>query len=403
MSWINRLENIEFTITTGDGKMFKPLWKNGEKSKEFNISKYDFINVEGSFIDRKKASANQYPLIFWFQGEDNIEQCDEFELSANDNRYWTIEHPFYGTIKGQPTNLKRSDKDYNVTEVSVNFWESLTDDYPAAEISFKDEIQSKTNNLNKIAIDFAVENSVPKSSDSKNLLNGIPQLSAKFKPDSANFNNYNAAINKSLISASNLISEPFQAYQDFQDLISTPAFFISTVDEKINSYVESYQILAQSIESLFSKYFFESNGASILAGMCLSAINGTDNDFVTRNDIINVNNQINTIYEEYLETLDNNQVSIYEINDSWNANINIQNDLLDLITFTSNSLFLLSFNARQEREFELLKDSNLIVLTHRFVGLDVDDKNIDKFREINNIKNNELYKIKKGRTIKYFV
>ncbi len=97
------------------------------------------------------------------------------------------------------------------------------------------------------------------------------------------------------------------------------------------------------------------------------------------------------------------QVSIYEINDSWFANTIIQNELSDLITFTSNSLFLLGLNARQERSIQLLKDSNLIVLTHRFVGLDADDKNIERFRKVNNIKNNELYKIKKDRTIKYFV
>ena len=31
MNWKDRLTDIEFTITTGDGKVFTPLWKNGEK------------------------------------------------------------------------------------------------------------------------------------------------------------------------------------------------------------------------------------------------------------------------------------------------------------------------------------------------------------------------------------
>ena len=83
MSWQERLKDIIFTIKTGDGKTFHPLWINGEKSKEFNISKYDFINVEGSFIDRKKPQSNLYPLVFYFQGDDNIEQANTFEASVD--------------------------------------------------------------------------------------------------------------------------------------------------------------------------------------------------------------------------------------------------------------------------------------------------------------------------------
>ena len=141
MSWKDRLDNIDFTITTGDGKVFKPLWKSGEKSKDFNITKYDFIDVDGSLIDRKRPQSNAYPLVFWFQGDDNIEQSNAFEASADDNRLWTVIHPFYGTIKGQPTNLKRDDNNYNVTKVTVDFWQSIDGDFPVDEISIKDEVR----------------------------------------------------------------------------------------------------------------------------------------------------------------------------------------------------------------------------------------------------------------------
>ena len=76
---------------------------------------------------------------------------------------------------------------------------------------------------------------------------------------------------------------------------------------------------------------------------------------------------------------------------------------MSLVSFTSSGLFQLSFDARQERVYELTEDSNLILLTHKFLGLDADDKNMNAFRKINGIKNFEIYKIEKGRTIKYFV
>lgn len=403
MSWRERLDNIRFSIKTGDGKEFFPLWKNGEKSKDFNISKYDFINVEGSFIDRKQPQSSKYPLVFWFQGDDNIDQANEFEISANDPRLWTIEHPFYGTIKGQPTNLKRNDQNYNVTEVTVTFWESLTEDYPTSEISLTDETRTKTDALNLTALNFTVENVVPQPADINNMKDLTPVIGGKFEPTLDDFNTYRATVAKAFVSVDNLITDTETALKDFQEVVNAPALFVDSVANKLSSYVDAYETMKETIDNVFSKYQFESTSASILAGMCLSAINAQSSDFITRDDIETANDQIVSVYQDYLVTLDNAQVSIYEIENAWLPTLEIQQSLLDLITFTSNSLFLLSFNARQERTFELKKDSNLILLTHRLLGLDANDENINTFREINNIKNKELYKIKQGRSIKYFV
>ena len=38
MSWEDKLKNTPFRITTGDGKVFTPLWVNGESSVDFNIN-----------------------------------------------------------------------------------------------------------------------------------------------------------------------------------------------------------------------------------------------------------------------------------------------------------------------------------------------------------------------------
>ena len=403
MSWVDRLENITFTIKTGDGKEFKPLWKNGEKSKEFNVSKYEFINLDGSFVDRKKPQGNVFPLVFFFQGDDNIEQCNEFELSANDNRMWTVEHPFYGTIKGQPTNLKRDDKFYNVTQVTVDFWESIDGQFPNSEISIKDETRSKVDSLNAIASIFLVENSAPDTGDidlvkSLNVLTG-----SKFKPDNDSFTSYNNVISKAVKSADNLVTDTQTAFNDAQEVINYPAKFVTSVISKANSYYQAYETFKESISNLYSKYNFESQGASVLAGICLSAVNPEENDYITRNDIEAVNKILIDIYEDYLETLDNNQVDIYDVENSWSPNIQIQSSLMDLVVFTSNSLFLLSFDARQERLYETEEDTNLILLAHRFIGLDSEDKNLEIFRKINNINNEELFKVRKGTTIKYFV
>ena len=104
-----------------------------------------------------------------------------------------------------------------------------------------------------------------------------------------------------------------------------------------------------------------------------------------------------------METVDNAQVSRYDTVNEWSPNVSLQQALYDLFTESIASLYQLAFGAKQERIVEVMEDSNLFLLTHRYMGLDVEDKNLELFRNINNIKNDELFKVKKGRKIKYFV
>ncbi len=403
MSWQDILQNKQFTITTGDGKVFTPLWKNGETEVDFNASKYDFINVSKSFIDRKKEQSNKYPLVFWFQGEDNIEQSNEFETSAKDNRLWTVEHPFYGTIKGQPLKMSRKDTDYNVTEINIDFWESITDDYPSSVVSITDETQSKKDSIDEKALSNLNENAVPETGDIQKFIDKINKISGKFNAGVDDFNEYQNKVNKALKSADKLATAPTSAFEDFQAVINAPAEFGTSVYDRINGYSDAFNVLKENIGNVFDKYNFESQAASLVSGMCIAAVNPQENDFITRADIEAVNDVLIAVFEDYQQVLDDNQVDIYDVDNTWSPNGTIQQELASLVHFTSISLFELSFNARQERQFILDKDSNIILLTHRFLGLDENDENLDLFRKINNIKNKERFIIQKGRTVKYFV
>lgn len=402
MTWKDRLNDITFSITTGDGKVFTPLWKNGEKSKEFNISKYDFINVEGSFVDRKKGQSNLHPLLFWFQGDDHIEQCNTFEDSAANREPWTIEHPFYGTLKGQPVNLSRNDNNYGITEVNVSFWESITEDLPNSEISPKDEVRGMVETVNTISAQSFVDGSNPISSDIDFVKNSAIISGSKFEADADNYTDFQNTVSKGIKASDKIVTDTLESFYSLQKILVEPANFNDSVVRKIKSYINAYESIKEGLGTVFSKYYYESQGASIIAGINLTAINPNSTDYISTNDISNVNTLMLDLYSDYLETLDALQVDIYDVNNSWTPNIDIQTQLSLMVSFTSQQLFTLSFNARQEREYQLLEDSNLIILTHRFVGLDANDQNLEEFRQLNNIRNNELYKIKKDRIIKYY-
>lgn len=405
MSWINKIENVKFSIKTGDGKEFFPLWKPGEKSIEYNTASFDFIDVEKSLVERKKPKSGKYPLTFWFQGDDNIEQAQEFEDSAKDNRYWTVIHPFYGTIKGQPLSLSRNDSNYNITEITVDFWETIVFDYPKSNLSVQDNTLVKRDSImSNSALSYSSKN-VQKTEDIQKNKESNALVAKSFETIQSDETNvdYKNSLAKAQKSSENLLTNPNQAILDSQSLLSGPSFYDVQVLPKINAYKTAFNTLFRGFDSVADKLFFESQGATCLANLCNASVNyDYETDYKIISDVNYVSDVILELYNNYLTLVDGASVSNYDIDNNYQPNPIVQSELHDLVMFTIANLFDLAFDAQQERVVYLPKDSNLVLLTHKYMGL-ANDENMQRFREINNIKLKELFRIKKGRKIKYYV
>lgn len=404
-TWKEKLENIKFSITTGDGKTYYPLWIRGEKGKEFNAAIYDFIDVPGSYVDRKNPQSNKYPLIFFFQGDDNIEQADAFEKSANDPRAWEVKHPFYGSINGQPTTLTRNDESYNVTQIKVDFWESVTEDYPESDISIKDRVNLKKANVLQSAGVSYLSGAKPKSSDVLKIKEVSNQTQGSFAKllDNDTKITYQNAYSKSLKATDSLLSDSSTAYYSTQDLVNLPATFPKPVLSRIKSFKNAYESIKGILSDRNSKYYYESQAGSCLANACNASVNPINEDYVTREEVNEVSEILLQIYADYLATLDENQVDQYNIENSWSPDSELQMELYDLMSETISDLYVLAFNAKQERIVYAEKDTNLFLLVHKYMGLDLADENLENFRKINNIKNDELLVVRKERKLKYYV
>lgn len=404
MSWKENLENIKFTIKTGDGSVYYPLWRDSVKSIKLNFAKYDFINVRGSFIDRKESESGSFPLNFYFTGEDNLDQAKAFENSAKDKRLWNVTHPFYGTLTGHPTNIERNDNSFGNTEINILFWESIADDYPEDSDSIPDEVEDRVVRLNSLGIQNYVSKAQPQTGDINDLKSSIEISAARFQPDKFSFNDYIALKNKALGDLNLLIQETLVAISTAQLVLSEPANFERNIRNKIDSVKAAYDEVKSTInqENRQSKYYFESQAATLIANLAKSSVNPLPGDYIVRSDIDSVNSELLGLYNDYLTTIDANQIPLENINDEYSPDIDLQSSLIDLVTYTSQSLFVLSFDARQERTTAIDKDSNLIVLTHRFLGL-ASDENLEIFKRINKIGLSETYRIKKGRLITYYI
>lgn len=405
MSWQNRIDNIKFKIVTGDGKEFTPLWRTKGKEKEYNVSIYDFIDVEGSLVDRKKPKSSKHTLNFIFQGDTNVEDAAEFEASADDPRAWTVTHPYYGELNGQPLSISFNVDALNVTEVTVEFWESITSDFPTEQISVRDNTEArKVNVLMASSIVFASDVQ-PVTADITKIKDSNSLTAASVEPllTDDNTTEYSNALSKSLSAADSLLSDPGEAISSAQALLDLPSTFASPVLDKINALRSAFNLLKEEIETVADKLFFEAQAAACVAGICNAAVNPSDDDYVVRTEIEEVVQIILEVYDEYVTVLDDNQVQIYDVEDTFIPNIDTQNELYSLVAFTNANLFNLAFDTKQLRIVYTKKNTNVILLAHRYLGLDENDENLNNFIQINNIKLDELFVIRKGREIKYFV
>ncbi len=405
MDWKDSLDNIQFSIKTGDGKEYFPLWISTDRSIDFNTNTFNFIDVEKSLIERKKAQSSKFPLKFYFQGSDCITQSDLFEASAKDNRYWTVTHPFYGTIKGQPISISRNDANYNVSEIDVDFWETITFDFPKSNLSIQDNTLVKTESVMASSAQSYSSRVVPETKDiqkgkDSNLV--VAKSFENLQNDETNID-YQNALSKAQKSANNLIKNPNDFILDAQALLAKPSFYETNVIPRVNAYKTAFLSLKKVFESKSDVLFFESQGATALSNLCLTSVNfGFGVDYTSVREIEIVVSIINDLYNDYLQTLDNNSTSIYDTVNSYQPYAVLQSELLNLIMFTTASLYNLAFDAQQERVVVLDKNSNIILLTHKYLGL-ASDENIQTFKTINNIRLNELLKLKKGRKIIYYV
>ncbi|MCM8906784.1 hypothetical protein [Tenacibaculum finnmarkense] len=404
MSWENKINNVEFSITTGDGKVFTPLWKTSGKSKEFNTAIYDFINVDGSLVTRKKSKSAKHSLTFYFQGENNIEDALEFDVSATDNRAWVVNHPFYGVLRGQPLNVAYNEDSLNVTVVTVDFWESINADYPNSEVSVKDLVSVKKDKVIAISASVFAADVVPVSADISKLKFSNEIVASSFNNviDNDNLAEFSNAVSKSISAAENIISDSLEAIESAHAILDIPSNFEASIKEKINSYKAAFNSLKDGIISVTDRLFFESQAGVVIASLCNAVVNPLPEDYVVRTEIEEAVAEVLELYNTYISITDANQVQIYDISGTYIPNVNTQKELNNLVSFTTGNLYNFAFESKQLRTVYTNKNTNVILLTHKYMGL-ASEENLDNFIALNNIRLKELFVIKKGRQIKYFV
>ncbi len=225
MSWLDKISE-QLTIRTGDGQVYFPSWLNAVKNKEWNVARFEFIDVRGTLVKRGTNKGRTFNIEIYFQGDDHLDTANDFEDSADDPRPWKIEHPFYGSILCQPISLQFDNTNYNVSKITGTLVETIDESNPQIKKDPVDEVNQKVVNLQKITEEYFSLN-VPKmtavdiSHLSSNVENANTKVKSKIKLTvdyQAYFNLFNQA-NAAIL---DITDEPLEAIRAVQSMLNAP-------------------------------------------------------------------------------------------------------------------------------------------------------------------------------------
>jgi hypothetical protein len=406
MSWEDKIEK-KLTITTGDGKIFDVIWINATQSIEWHGSEFSFLEVDGTYARKKKVLGRKFPLEFYFQGPNHLDEFKRFSKSCGDTRPCVIEHPLYDVITAQIFSLNVDNTTMNYSKVTATAIETITDENPITVIDPVDSIDQK-----KVSLDLfsEAELSEPPSLSDVNTLNLTNEQSYKQGvkiitiPEEAQ--DYFNALSTASNYVNTITASPILAMRATISLLTLPSKFTANVKSRVGTLASQFVNLRRTIIGLStvpSKQLYEIQGSALISSMCLAASTPLSGDYKNSTSALNIVDSILSNYKLFLDDID----SLQDTNGSdpifFIPGFDLMSQLNDLINLTVSSLIDIALSGRQERSLILTEDNNLIKLTHLLYSLDPSDANMVELMENNNLTWRQMLGIDKGTKIIYYI
>ncbi|NRA92570.1 MAG: hypothetical protein HRU26_07775 [Psychroserpens sp.] len=405
MSWVDKIKQ-QITIQLG-GKTFTPNFISPQYEMEFNLSEYNFPNVNGTYIDRKNAQGKRHSLILFFQGEDHIELTNDL-IKTNQQRSdpWKINHPYYGQIFAQPFRIKVDNRKYNISIITVAITETIRRDGLAYRTPPEVEIVAAKDALDQISLAQAELNmTAPDSETISTLSTSIEEIDSAAENsiiDLDDVNEFKNLVIDAQKAATNVISDVTSAVSQTQALINFPFQVVSTVRARVLTALDMTERLVLSAGNILGikntdKALYVSQIATIVSGASIASItnisDGSYGSAADVNDTIDIMSNVRTTAESFIES-----ISI----DGYSPDPDIIKGIDFCIDQAIASLIDIAFNS--EQEFIILTgfSDNIIELSHRYYGPSEDDSNLERFITTNNIGLNEIFGLSEAREIKYY-
>lgn len=409
MSWIEQI-SAGITITTGDGKEYTPQYLKPNKGFEFNVAEFEYIDVEGTYVPRKKRKGRRFILELYFQGEDHLQTVEAFEKSSLDPNPWKVSHPLYGQLTVQPMSVTFDDEIASYTKVVIPVVETIVVSLPQSTVSAKDVIAEKKLITDEALTDSYISDVKPKTKDYQaikaNANTAYQNTVKKIKTtldNEAYLNSFNTA-NRFI---DQVTKDPLDIMRQVQKLISAPALFADSVRNRLNTLISQFNALRSTLAGALTfpaKKLYENNMGTIISSLCQAAVtNITPEDYSNRGLVVSSIELLVASYNQYIEDISGLQAANGSAPNNFIPNGSAMQLLSQLITYTIANLFEIASQSKQERSYLVPNDTTWVNLAKRFYGLKTDDSTISLLIEQNNVGPAEILLVPKGKTVVYYV
>ncbi len=392
MSWKERIEQT-IKLTTADGKVYEPLHLDSPRRVDFNVSQFEFPNIDGTLVNRQNIKGYKYDITIVFQELNHRETYLQFEQSVKDKRPIEVLHPMFGLFNAHIISMVDDPTGISSTRVSLSLVETISEEYP----------KTSTDANEQVGLDFESTNEqITETFDNNIELETSDEINIQAKTDSAyelgsasvtsgdESNEYILLYNASSNSTADLI-----------DFLTYPSEFISSVLTRLNLLKAQFDALSLVVSTPNDKMIYELFGNAFVSAMVNTSVNPLDDDYENTDDVLNVIDIISGVYNEFITNLDDMQTPNGSETDSYIPNYETISTLTSMVNFALANLFDIALTANQQRKAILNANSNVILLAHRFCG--VGEDNINKFMNQNGMSLSEVIEVKKDREVVYYV
>jgi hypothetical protein len=402
---ISRLKNGQTETRSFDVKTLPAF----TKEVEWNYTEYPFVNVNGVLGKKRKLLKREFEMDFYFVGDKNIETATEFEDWAMSEMPWTIIHPYYDTILCNVVKLKFDNTLLNATRISGTAIETIDENTigfvskdPYKFIKIKSE-QIASVIENKIKdIDITVNDKDVLIADARTRFDTMSKVISSLE-DATEYNNM---FNEYITLLNDVTAGPILAMQALNTFITMPYVFVISVKEKMNVFLTEFDNLRRTISSLTNrsqKRVWEIKSVAEFQAMCLSSMNPLLTDYIKAVDALNVINQIKTAKAQFDADISAIQSPNGSNPDFYVPNYEMISAVDKIVSTTISNLYVIALSGKREFIQVLEKDSNVVLLAHRFYGPDAQDLNMKKLIDTNNLNYKQIaLGIKKGTEIAYY-
>lgn len=412
MGWQERIKPAAYTSPSG--VRLEAQYENVTKRVDRHTTAFNFPDADGTFVQSLGRSGRQFPLRFFFSGDNYDLEANTFDAMLNEAGIGVLEHPAYGVFDVVPFGrIERRDElktRGNQAIFDVTFYETNRLVFPLKTESASELLQiaiaayaesapvefAETLETSSTIEDVSLRDRYQAVKDQvKKGLQAVADVEADIQ---SVFDTVNDAIDDAI---STFISDPLALGFQTSILIQTPARSAALITARLEAYGSLLVALTtngttytSTTDSQASNSFRSDDmlASNLLIGSAVAVLNS---EFDTKTDALAAADTLLGLLDEFTVWRDSNLSSLAVVDTG-----SVYQQVINSMSTAAGFLVEISFSLKQERSIVLVAPATPIELEARFYR--TIDENLDFLINSNAFVGEELLEVPIGRTVVYY-